>query len=183
MHVEDSVGCERIARFTLNCFLSNRAHTEPSLNYYTGKMGAALAIPCPSRPARGRSRPPKSAVISSSMVFLQHRPMLLRRTDADDAESPNGYNASQKVIYARKERKGFGEWRAATRRAIERLCLQRAPQTRMLSSRLVGSSDEQEVPAFLLHRVPPVDTLSNALCKVVVVDSPDFAQEFPHSSE
>jgi hypothetical protein len=56
-------------------------------------------------------------------------------------------------------------------------------QTRMLSSRRADTSNQQEVPALLVHRVPPVDTLNGALCEVVVVDPPDFAEEFLDSSK
>ena len=52
-----------------------------------------------------------------------------------------------------------------------------------VTSRGTRTSNQEEVPVLLAHRVPPVDTLNDALCKIVVVDLPDFAEEFLDSSE
>lgn len=43
--------------------------------------------------------------------------------------------------------------------------------------------DQQEIPALLSHRVPPVDTLFVAFCEGVVIDAPHVFQEFFNSSK
>jgi hypothetical protein len=137
--------------------------------YYTCAMGCCTSVPMPFE-----FPTPNSAVISSSVKFPPNadQSMLLRRIHA----------VSSKGILRDMCKKGenaFGERaRAQTRNVIARA----RKQTRMLSSRGVGSSDEQEVPAPLSHRVPPVDTLNASLCELAVVDPPDFAQELFDSS-
>ena len=44
-------------------------------------------------------------------------------------------------------------------------------------------SDQQEVPAPLTHRVPPVDTLLVAVRKGVVIDLPYFVEQLHHPTE
>jgi hypothetical protein len=88
----------------------------------------------------------------------------------------SGYNAIAMVICARKKENAFGE--------CERKWLQRGSnRPGCFSSRGADTSNQQEVPALLKHRVPPVDTLNDTLCEVVVVDIPDFTKKFLDPSE
>lgn len=44
-------------------------------------------------------------------------------------------------------------------------------------------SNQQEVPAFLLHHVPPVDIALSPVQNHFIVDEPDISQKLPHPSK
>jgi hypothetical protein len=165
---------------------------------------AALASACPSQP---RPRPKR---IRSAVTFVNHEilPTPWVHAVAPCHPSPDAAPATPALLPLSSPYRNYnvgisrGQGNIAKKRRCAVAVVPRAharrhsPQeendaeTHVCHTRTMccpaarpGSLDQQEIPALLSHRVPPVDTLFVAVREGVVVDAPYFLEQLFHPTK